>query len=53
MYYLRIRWAYDDEEVEQLPTKEALDARIAYLSTIPKSDGVTWKLEEGPAPCST
>jgi hypothetical protein len=48
MYYLRIRWAYDDEDVESFPTKEALDARIAYLLTLPKHEGVTWKVVETP-----
>ncbi len=46
MFFLRVGWAYDDEEVEQFASKELRDARIEYLKTIPKANGVTWRIED-------
>ena len=46
MYYLRIRWSYDDEDVEAFATKEERQARIDYLKTLPKVLGVQWKIED-------
>lgn len=48
MYYLIIYWELDvaDSDVEYYNTKESLDARIAYLRTIPKSEGTHWVVEK-------
>ena len=46
MYYLWIRWSYDDEAVEEFATKEARQERINYLKTLPKIQGVQWKIED-------
>ena len=46
MYYLRIRWSYDDEDVETFATKEERDRRIEYLKSLPKQDGVQWRVED-------
>ena len=44
-YKLEIRWPdIDDIDIETYPTKEALEARVAYLKTIPHCEGVKWKL---------
>lgn len=45
MYYLFIRWSYDDEDVEAFSTKEERQARIDYLKTLPKVQGVQWRME--------
>ena len=44
MYYLRIRWSYDDEDVEAFATKKERQARIDYLKTLPKVQGVQWRI---------
>lgn len=46
MYYLFIRWSYDDEDVEAFATKEERQARIDYLKTLPKVPGVQWRIED-------
>lgn len=46
MYYLFIRWSYDDEDVEAFATKEERQARIDYLKTLPKVQGVQWRIED-------
>lgn len=46
MFFLWIRWGYDDEDVESFPTKEAMEDRITYLKTLPKSEGVQWRIEK-------
>ena len=46
MFFLWIRWSYDDEDVEAFATKEERDKRIEYLRTLPKIQGVQWRIEE-------
>lgn len=46
MYYLFIRWSYDDEDVEAFATKEERQARIDYLKPLPKVQGVQWRIED-------
>ena len=46
-YWLYIIWSSDESEVEteMYTTQEELEARLAYLRTIPREAGISWEVE--------